>query len=171
MERLGRGRRQREQANDMVRAMRAFEWDMQSRVTAQGRLPPEWRRIWEERSAKKARVTIRLDEDVVRFFRSMGAGYGPRMNGVLRSFMLARLSGLIEGEDLSEGYREAWMGKPRPSPCRAETEQAARLADVQEMLALSRKVSEARGDGRSLEVSEIMRLGALAERLGGAADG
>ena len=42
-------------------------------------------------------MTIAPEEDVVRFFRGMGEGYGPRMNAVLRAFMHARLAGLLRG--------------------------------------------------------------------------
>ena len=35
----------------------------------------------------------------------MGKGHTTRMNDVLRSFMLARLSGLISGKDTLEEYR------------------------------------------------------------------
>lgn len=34
----------------------------------------------------KERLTIRLDEDVVQWFRSQGKGYQTKMNAVLRSF-------------------------------------------------------------------------------------
>lgn len=37
-------------------------------------------------TAKKA-VSIRLDEDVLKFFRQSGKGYQTRMNAVLRHFM------------------------------------------------------------------------------------
>ena len=37
------------------------------------------------------------------FFRAMGAGYLPRMNAVLRTFMLARLAGVVTGPE-SVGY-------------------------------------------------------------------
>ena len=99
---------------EMMSIMDRLHWDMQWRVTTQGRLPEEWTRIWRERSHRKTRVTIRVDEDVARYFRSMGDGHGPRMNGVLRSFMLAQLAGLIEHDDLPAKYREEWMDKPRP---------------------------------------------------------
>src|SRR6266705_3002235 len=36
---------------------------------------------------KKKAISIRLDEDVLDFFRREGAGYQRRMNAVLRSFM------------------------------------------------------------------------------------
>lgn len=35
----------------------------------------------------KQSISIRLDEDVVRFFKSSGKGYQTRMNAVLRQFM------------------------------------------------------------------------------------
>ena len=36
---------------------------------------------------KKRAISIRLDEDVLDFFRDGGAGYQRRMNAVLRSYM------------------------------------------------------------------------------------
>ena len=99
---------------ELLSLMQQFEWDMTYMVTSKGRLPKEWAEIWQTRSTVKKRVTIRVDEDVLRFFRKMGDGYGPRMNAVLRTFMLAQLTGLIEEERLPEEYRERWMGKPRP---------------------------------------------------------
>jgi uncharacterized protein (DUF4415 family) len=37
--------------------------------------------------SKKKAISIRLDEDVLDFFRHGGAGYQRRMNAVLRSYM------------------------------------------------------------------------------------
>ena len=39
------------------------------------------------RSAKKKAISIRLDEDVLDYFKREGAGYQRRMNAVLRSYM------------------------------------------------------------------------------------
>lgn len=36
--------------------------------------------------ASKTQLTLRLDEDVVAFFKSQGKGYQTRMNAVLRSY-------------------------------------------------------------------------------------
>jgi uncharacterized protein (DUF4415 family) len=36
---------------------------------------------------KKTAISIRVDEDVLDFFRKQGAGYQRRMNAVLRSYM------------------------------------------------------------------------------------
>lgn len=107
--------RQRDATNAFIAVQQRLEWDMHSRIVREKRLPPEWRDIWEKRGQTQSKVTMRVDDDVLRFFRSMGAGHGPRMNAVLRSFMLARLAGLIREDDLLEEYRERWMGKPRPN--------------------------------------------------------
>ncbi|WP_308915520.1 BrnA antitoxin family protein [Jannaschia sp. LMIT008] len=106
--------KKRDHLNDLFRQMSRLEWDLMHDVTVKMRLPREWEEIWETRSPAKTRVTVRLDDDVLKFFRAMGDGYGPRMNAVLRTFMLARLSGMMEGEDLPEAYREKWLGKARP---------------------------------------------------------
>jgi uncharacterized protein (DUF4415 family) len=40
--------------------------------------------------AKKKAISIRIDEDVLDFFKSGGDGYQGRMNAVLRSYMLQK---------------------------------------------------------------------------------
>ncbi|MES2030627.1 MAG: BrnA antitoxin family protein [Pseudomonadota bacterium] len=40
--------------------------------------------------AKKKAISIRIDEDVLDFFKSEGDGYQGRMNAVLRSYMLQK---------------------------------------------------------------------------------
>lgn len=39
--------------------------------------------------ARKKQITLRLDPDVIDWFKSQGPGYQTRMNAVLRSYMLA----------------------------------------------------------------------------------
>ena len=50
-----------------------------------------WRNaeILDPRHAKST-ITIRLDEDVIDFFKRGGAGYQSRMNAVLRAYVYAR---------------------------------------------------------------------------------
>ena len=38
----------------------------------------------------KRAVSVRLDQDIIDFFKSQGPGYQTRMNAVLRSYMLAK---------------------------------------------------------------------------------
>ena len=90
----------------MAEAMRRLEWDLHHTIEATGRIPEEWHEIAQQANRQPSeRVTLRLDRDVVKFFRSMGAGYGPRINDVLRSYMHARLAGVIRGADTMELFR------------------------------------------------------------------
>lgn len=90
----------------MAEAMRRLEWDLHHTIEATGRIPEEWHEIAQQANRQPTeRVTLRLDRDVVKFFRSMGAGYGPRINDVLRSYMHARLAGVIRGADTMELFR------------------------------------------------------------------
>jgi len=54
---------------------------------------------------------------VLKFFRSMGPDYGPRINDVLRSYMHARLAGVIRGAETLAHYRrreEEGLEGPKP---------------------------------------------------------
>lgn len=57
---------------------------------------------WDRRDAREVPVTIRQDTDVVKFFKTMGTGYQPRVNRVLRCFMHDRLAGVVEGPDTTD---------------------------------------------------------------------
>jgi uncharacterized protein (DUF4415 family) len=50
-------------------------------------------------SSGKKRITIRLDEDVIDFFKQDGPGYQSRINKVLRTYMLSKQ--LASGEEPS----------------------------------------------------------------------
>ncbi|MBN8632960.1 MAG: BrnA antitoxin family protein [Rhodobacterales bacterium] len=99
--------RQRAQMTYMMDVMRRLEWDLHNTIELTGRIPEEWHQIATAtpRSARK-RVCIALEADVLKFFRSMGEGYGPRINDVLRSYMHARLAGVIRGAETLAHYRE-----------------------------------------------------------------
>ncbi|SFS16048.1 BrnA antitoxin family protein [Yoonia litorea] len=85
-----------------VDAMRRIEWDQHATLIAAGGLPAGWDDIWKTRAhrdTRTERVTIRLDADVVKFFKAMGEGYQPRINAALRAFMYFRLAGVVEGPE------------------------------------------------------------------------
>lgn len=84
-----------------IKGLEQIEYDLYDALNRNQTIPNEWSEIWqgEDRDTKTTRLTIRLDADVVRFFKSLGPGYQPRMNRVLRSFMQARLSKMIEGPE------------------------------------------------------------------------
>ena len=100
----------------MSEAMRRLEWDLHHTIEATNRIPEEWHEIAQRRHPQPTeRVTVRLDRDVLKFFRSMGQGYGPRLNEVLRSYMHARLAGVIQGADTAEMFRKGGeFDTPRP---------------------------------------------------------
>jgi uncharacterized protein (DUF4415 family) len=107
--------RQRAQMTYMMDVMRRLEWDLHNTIELTGRIPEAWHQIATAtpRSAK-VKVTLDLERDVVKFFKSMGEGYGPRINDVLRSYMHARLAGVIRGAETLALYREreeAWSGE------------------------------------------------------------
>jgi uncharacterized protein (DUF4415 family) len=65
----------------------------------QDSLPAEWDGLEAGSPSPRAktRVTIRIDSDMLRWFRKMGSGYGPRMNQILRIYWTALLGGGIKG--------------------------------------------------------------------------
>lgn len=104
-----------------VDARRMIEYDLHSVAHKLRCLPREWDEIWEDqdrRDPKKVPVTIRLDADVVKFFKAMGEGYQPRINRVLRAFMHYRLAGMIEGPDTTDYVLrpETLLSSDKPRP-------------------------------------------------------
>jgi uncharacterized protein (DUF4415 family) len=72
-------------------------------------VPEGWELLEHEAPVRprKTKVTIRLDADMVRWYRHIGFGYQGRMNAVLRAYMHATLAKYIE----RPGDRDA-MGRP-----------------------------------------------------------
>lgn len=82
---------------------------------ALGDCPPEWDQIdiQTESAQSKEKISIRLDEDVLKFFRAMGPNYTTKINYVLRTFVMGRLarvlfsrSGALDQEELLLGIRQ-----------------------------------------------------------------
>jgi uncharacterized protein (DUF4415 family) len=67
---------------DIVRDADAPEWtpEMFARAVARKGLKPV---------PKKALLSLRIDSDVIEWFRKQGAGYQSRMNALLRAYMEA----------------------------------------------------------------------------------
>jgi uncharacterized protein (DUF4415 family) len=138
---------QRANYHYMADALRRLEHDLHNTIEATSRIPLEWHEIAQARQPRrKHRVTLLLEEDVVRFFKSMGAGHGARMNEVLRVFMHGRLAGVIRGADtidyfrrgkgLHDGDRPLWGdtgrmmdGDPPATDAELRAEQMARLRE------------------------------------------
>ena len=83
-------------------AMMKIKQDVVMAVVRERKLPTEWDQIWRDPSHEKTRVTIRLDSDVVKFFRGFGKDWQPRANTVLRAFMHARIAKIVNGPDTTD---------------------------------------------------------------------
>ncbi len=57
----------------------------------------------------RTRVTLRLDSDMLRWFRKLGPGYGPRMNRVLRIYWTALLAGHVQGYPTDDTVPRLYM--------------------------------------------------------------
>ncbi len=109
--------------HQLAQVMRDLEGDLGWRLKDSPRIPAAWHEIAQERiQPLKRPVTLRIDEDVIKFFRAMGQGHLTRMNAVLRTFMLARLAEVVKAQ---EEY------KPPPA---FEEEYRARMAIFSRML-------------------------------------
>ena len=53
----------------------------------------DWSKAVMVRAPVKKAVSVRLDQDVIDFFKAEGRGYQTRINAVLRSYMLAKRKG------------------------------------------------------------------------------
>lgn len=90
----------------MMDVMRRLEWDLHNAIELTDRIPEAWHDIaCATPTRKRVKVNLGLDADVVRFFKSMGEGYGPRINLVLQSYMHARLAGIIKGAETVPHFR------------------------------------------------------------------
>ncbi|MCY1126578.1 BrnA antitoxin family protein [Frigidibacter sp. RF13] len=116
--------------HDLACTMRDLEADLRWGLNGSLRIPRDWQEMLREPALpRKVKLTLRLDEDVVAFFRAMGGFHLTRMNRVLRSFMLTRLAGVATGPEMV-GYR----------PTAEEEERSLR----REVLALVEREHEAR---------------------------
>jgi uncharacterized protein (DUF4415 family) len=96
--------------NHMATNLRGLEFDLRWGMEGTDRIPAAWADIaMEPYSPFKERLTLRIDEDVLRFFRALGQGYLTHMNRVLRTYMLARLAGVVQGAE-----------REKPAPLLAE---------------------------------------------------
>lgn len=76
----------------LTRELDAMTW----RRDALAAVPQGWASVDRDNPVhpRRVKLTLRLDEDVARFFRAQGLGYQGRINAVLRAYMSAKLSGL-----------------------------------------------------------------------------
>lgn len=139
--------------------LRDLEADLRWGLNDSRRLPRVWFEMLHEPAvAPKRKLTLRVDEDILGFFRAMGPGYLTRMNNVLRAFMLTRLSGLASGPEMV-GYR--------PTPEEEERSLRREVFDLiqQEMAAQEAAKQAATDSARRRERIEYLKR-VKAEREG-----
>lgn len=86
-------------------AMYQVEHDLLHGLYAVGTLPDEWNEIAYEsggRASNRVKITMRVDADVVKFFKALDGSYQEKMNRVLKSFVHARLAKMVSGPDTSD---------------------------------------------------------------------
>ena len=144
--------------HDLACTMRTLEADLRWGLNDSQRIPAEWRAMLIAPAVpRKVKLTLRIDEDVVAFFRSMGPGYLTRMNNVLRTFMLTRLAGVATGPEMV-GYRPTAEEEAR-SLRREVLDRAAA-----EMAARERAEAEAAVEAKAR--AKLERLRGLRDRRG-----
>jgi uncharacterized protein (DUF4415 family) len=83
--------------HQLGQVLRDLETDLRWGLQGSARIPEAWNQIAQSRQQpQKQKITLRVDSDVLRFFRAMGTGHLTRMNAVLRTFMLARLAEVVK---------------------------------------------------------------------------
>jgi uncharacterized protein (DUF4415 family) len=109
--------KQRAHLTYMVDVARRVEWDLHNAIDRGGFIPEAWHDIAKATPVRaRVKMTMRVEEDVLRFFRSMGEGHLSRMADVLKTYMHARLAGVLRGADTINHFRvrEDSHSGPRP---------------------------------------------------------
>ena len=109
--------KQRENYAYLMDVMQRLEWDLHNAIELTDRIPDEWHEIAARRpTLSRVKVNLGLEADVVKFFKSMGADYGLRINDVLKSYMYARLAGVIKGAETTDHFRKRAEVHSGPKP-------------------------------------------------------
>lgn len=101
--------------NHVSEAMQRLEYDLHHSVACMRHIPAEWGRIHRFANPPETRITIRIENDLLRDFKVQGPGYQRRINDVLRAFVCARAARFIEEEaDITRERDNYWAkaGKP-----------------------------------------------------------
>ena len=127
----------------LAQTLRDLETDLRWGLEGSPRIPADWHRIAHEVGPPpKKQITLRLDEDVWRFFRSMGGGHLTRMNAVLRAFMLARLAEVVKAEDFTPTHADEVRQVREEIVSIMTAQEAAKAAALAEMSEVERRKTQ-----------------------------
>ncbi len=97
----------------MAGELKRFQEELQA-VWIDRSLPEDWNGLDDREPLPPLRekVTLRLDADMMRWFRKLGPGYGRRINSILRIYWEALVSGRVQAhvgeEEVSPQYLD-WL--------------------------------------------------------------
>jgi uncharacterized protein (DUF4415 family) len=93
--------------HQMAEGLRRLEMALHGPRRGKDAVPDAWHEIAQGPGpGRKVKVTLWVEADVLRFFRSLGAGHTTKMAEVLATFMHARLAGVVKGpEDVDYSTR------------------------------------------------------------------
>jgi len=92
-DRIGALRRKGASRTDWAKVDAMSEADLEASIAADPddvRESPDWTQAVKGLPPRKAPIKLRLDSDVLAWFRATGKGYQTRMNNVLRAFVESR---------------------------------------------------------------------------------
>lgn len=119
-DREGIPKRTRSQAQAIYRvseALQRLEYDLHYAAGYMRHIPSEWGRMHRAETGPKTRVTTRIDNDILRYFKAQGPGYQRRINDVLRAFVCARAARFVEEEaDITRERDRYWAKSGAPDP-------------------------------------------------------
>ena len=95
--------RMRANFHHMTQMLDRLEADLEGAAARGGRIPQAWHEIAKSGGrGAKVKMTLWVEADVLAFFRAMGTGHTSRMADVLKTFMHARLAGVVKGPEAVE---------------------------------------------------------------------
>lgn len=82
---------------DAIHELERLQMELEEKWLDQS-LPDDWSGLdwWDPVDRHKTRVTLRLDTDMLRWFRKLGPGYQKRLNSILRIYWASMLAGHIK---------------------------------------------------------------------------
>ena len=115
----------------MYHELRELQTDLAEHGLDRSR-PEDWQGLEARQPLErvKDRVTIRLDADMLRWFRRLGPGYGQRINRVLRVYWMALLAGQVKSHWDEDELAPPFMQVIERAAARAQGSDA--LAERQE---------------------------------------
>lgn len=89
--------RQRDATAQLLHELERLQGDLTDTWLSES-LPDDWNGLdyWAPVTRPATRVTLRLDADMVKWFRAMGPGYQKRINLILRIYWLGLVGGRVK---------------------------------------------------------------------------